>query len=256
VAGAEGQPLVAVNTFDDSLSLLDVGRGAVVRTVRLGQPAPLDYAARGELLFYDARLSPDGWLSCHSCHTDGHSNGLLADTKDDGTFGTPKRALTLLNTRLTDPWGWSGKARYLHDQVRTSLAETLHAAATEAQAADLTSFLSTLPPPPPPEPVKEGRADRRQVLRGEKVFEDRHCGRCHVGPLTYTSHEVFDVGFADEKGLRKFNPPSLRGVGQGRRFLHDNRAASLEEVFTKYRHKVGDASRADIEDLARFLRSL
>jgi hypothetical protein len=75
--------------------------------------------------------------------------------------------------------------------------------------------------------------------------------------LTYTSHEAYDVGFADERGHRRFNPPSLRGVGQGYRFLHDNRAATLEEVFSKFRHKVGDGlAPAELTDLLRFLRSL
>ncbi|HZU35453.1 MAG TPA: hypothetical protein VFA18_06085, partial [Gemmataceae bacterium] len=64
------------------------------------------------------------------------------------------------------------------------------------------------------------------------------------------------VGFADERGLRRFNPPSLRGVSQGRHFLHDNRAATLAEVFIKYRHKVGAISEDDLADLLRFLRSL
>ncbi len=257
VGGTKKRPLVAVNTFDDSLSLLDA-RGAVVRTIRLGPAPKLDYKDKGELAFYDARLSRDGWMSCHSCHTDGHSNGLLADTLGDDTFGTPKRTLTLMNTRMTYPWGWNGKEKGLHDQVRKSLVETMHAPAlTEDHIADLTSFLSELPPPPPPEPVTADKADRERVERGRRVFERQKCGHCHIPPLTYSSGEVYDVGFADERGLRKFNPPSLRGVGQGRHFLHDNRAKTLEEVFAKYRHKVGaDVPRADVEDLVRFLRSL
>jgi hypothetical protein len=40
-------------------------------------------------------------------------------------------------------------------------------------------------------------------------------------------------------------------------FLHDNGAATLEEVFTKHRHKVGAGISADeLADLLRFLRSL
>jgi DNA-binding beta-propeller fold protein YncE len=257
VPGPTKHSLVALNTFDDSLSVLDARRGGVRSTVRLGPAGKLGYADRGELLFYDARLARDGWMSCHSCHSEGHSNGLLADTLGDGTFGTPKRTLTLMNTRLTDPWGWNGKVQYLQDQVRKSLAETMHAPSVrEGDVGDLTSFLSELPPPPAPEPLKADSEDRERVKRGRRVFEERRCGRCHIPPLTYSSGGVHDVGFADEKGLREFNPPSLRGVGQGYRFLHDNRAATLEEVFTKFRHKVGGASRSDIDDLVRFLRSL
>jgi cytochrome c peroxidase len=210
------------------------------------------------LLFHDARLARDGWLSCHSCHTDGHTNGLLADTLGDNTFGTPKRTLTLRNTALTDPWAWNGEMKYLHDQVHKSLVETMDAPAfRQEQIEDLTSFLHTLAPPPPAEPVTADGADRDRVERGRRLFQERGCVRCHIPPLVYSSHEAQDVGFADERGWRKFNPPSLRGVGQGYRFLHDNRAATLDEVFTKFRHKVGsDMPADDLADLLRFLRSL
>jgi cytochrome c peroxidase len=258
LAGAHGQPVVVVNTFDDSLSLLDPRRGAVTGTVALGPRPELASRDRGEQLFYDARLSRDGWLSCHSCHTDGHTNGLLADTLGDNTFGTPKRTLTLLNTALTDPWGWNGGVQYLRDQVRRSLADSMHAPPVlPDRVDDLVAFLHTLPPPPPPEPVTADEADRARVGRGRRVFQERGCVRCHIPPRTYSSHGTHDVGFADERGLRKFNPPSLRGVGQGYRFLHDNRAATLAEVFTKFRHKVGpDISPDELADLLRFLRSL
>jgi hypothetical protein len=158
---------------------------------------------------------------------------------------------------LTDPWGWDGQTRYLSDQARKSLEETMHARKVTAdQVADLTSFLAALPQPPPAGPPASPE-DRAQVERGRRVFEAKGCSHCHVPPLTYSSHGVHDVGFADEKGLRRFNPPSLRGVGHGIRFLHDSRAASLEEVFGRYRHKVGDGLPPDdLADLLRFLRSL
>jgi hypothetical protein len=258
VPAAAGQPVVVVNTFDDSLSLVDVRRGLVTGSISLGPRPKLSPQERGELLFYDARLGRDGWLSCHSCHTDGHSNGLLADTLGDNTYGTPKRTLTLLNTALTDPWAWNGQMKYLHDQVRHSLVETMQSRkTTEEQVDDLVSFLHTLPPPPPVEPLHGDEADRRQVERGRQIFQERGCAHCHIPPVTYSSHETYDVGFSDERGLRKFNPPALRGVGQGYRFLHDNRAASLEEVFTKFHHKVGnEISPSELADLLRFLRSL
>jgi DNA-binding beta-propeller fold protein YncE len=258
VPGGLSRPLVVVNTFGDSLSLLDPARGLVTGTVSLGKQPPLTSAERGERLFFDARLSLDGSLSCHSCHTDGHSNGLLADTTGDNTHGTPKRVLTLMNTALTDLWAWNGQMKTLQDQVHRSLAETMHSRDfSYQQVDDLVSFLHTLPAPPPPRPDPEDEEDRERIDRGRRLFTERGCVRCHIPPLTYTSHTVYDVGLADEKGLRKFNPPSLRGVGQGYRFFHDNRAASLEEVFTKYKHKVGNGlAPEDLADLLRFLRSL
>lgn len=258
VSGAPKQPLVVVNTFDDSLSLVDPQRGLVVGTISLGTPPPLTSAQRGELLFFDARLSRDSWFSCHSCHTDGHTNGLLADTLGDNSYGTPKRILTLRGTALTDPWAWNGSMKYLQDQIEKSLTDTMHAPTFEGeQVRDLLSFLHTLPPPPPLEPPSADKEDRQKVERGRKLFDSLGCVRCHIPPLTYSSHELHDVGFADEQGQRKFNPPSLRGVGQGYRFLHDNRAATLEELFTKYRHKVGvGLTEEERSELLRFLRSL
>jgi DNA-binding beta-propeller fold protein YncE len=258
VSGSSGLPLVVLNTFDDSLSLVDAKSGLVAGTIALGEQPTLSAAERGELLFFDAHLSRDGWFSCHSCHTDGHSNGLLADTLGDNSYGTPKRTLTLRGTAFTDPWGWNGGMKYLQDQIDKSLRDTMHAPTVSgAQINDLLSFLHTLPPPPPLEPATEDKEDRQKMKRGEALFHERGCIRCHIPPVTYSSHQPRDVGFADENGLRTFNPPSLRGVGQGYRFLHDNRAATLDEVFTKYRHKVGDGLTAEERDeLLRFLRSL
>jgi hypothetical protein len=253
-----GEPLVVINTFADSLSLVDAGSGSVSRSLSLGPTSRLNSQERGERLFYDARLGRDGWLSCHSCHSDGHSNGLLADTLGDNTYGTPKRTLTLMNTALTDPWAWNGEMKYLHDQVRKSLVETMHSPGPRAeQVNDLVSFLHSLPPPPPAEPGTADQADRVRVERGRTIFYERGCSHCHIPPLTYSAHETYDVGFADERGQRRFNPPSLRGVGQGYRFLHDNRAATLDEVFTKFKHKVPDGiASSELADLLRFLRSL
>jgi hypothetical protein len=65
------------------------------------------------------------------------------------------------------------------------------------------------------------------------------------------------VGLRDELGETRFNPPSLRGVGQRDRLFHDNRAAGLESVFTRHRHQLdAELSNDDLRDLLRFLRSL
>jgi cytochrome c peroxidase/DNA-binding beta-propeller fold protein YncE len=252
------QTLICLNTLDDSLSLLDLDQGRAMRTISLGPRPDLEPKDRGELLFHDARLSHQGRLSCQSCHTDGHTSGLLADTLGDKTYGTPKRILTLMNTALTDPWAWNGEMKSLHDQVQQSIRETMHGPPLAAQQLnDMVSFLHTLPAPPPAEPVTADDADRAQVERGRLIFQSRGCVHCHIPPLTYTSPGTHDVGYEDERGLRNFNAPSLRGVSQNARFLHDNRAATLEEVFTKFRHKVrSDMPAADRTDLLRFLRSL
>lgn len=248
--------------LDDSVSVIDLDRGERVDCISLGpQPEPYPHD-RGERLFFDARSSPGGFLSCHSCHSDGHTNGLLADTLGDGTYGTPKRVLTLLGTALTDNWAWSGQVRELREQVRQSFETTMHVPSLmTTDHDDVAAFLHTLPFPgpsqPPPDEAPEHRDDRSLWERGRAVFEHQGCGACHVPPLTYTSHPAFDVGLSDEKGMSKFNPPSLRGVGQNSAFLHDGRAASLEAVFRDEGHQLTDELRnGDLPALLRFLHSL
>jgi cytochrome c peroxidase len=255
---ADGQPRVLVNRFADNLTVFDAKKLKKEATIKLGPTGTPSPADRGEALFYDARLSADGSTSCHTCHTDGHTTGQLADTLGDGTKGTPKRILTLLGTRLTDRWAWSGEVRELNEQVRKSLETTMHQKHTTVQQVnDITAFLHTLSPPPPLEPATEDPADKAQLARGEALFQRLGCVNCHVPPLTYTSPDAYDVGLRDEKGMSKFNPPSLRGVSQGYSFFHDGRAKKLEEVFTVHGHQLDRAlADGELADLLRFLRSL
>jgi hypothetical protein len=253
----DGKALV-VNRHGDSLDLLDWTQDVPVATIPLGPQRPLKAAERGELLFYDSRLSHDGWLSCHSCHTDGHTNGLRADTQGDGTSGAPKRVLGLGHVAFTDKWAWSGRVQELYDQVRKSLLTSmLSDDVRERDVNDLVAYLETLLPPPPSHPSDSSPDDRDAVARGRNVFLGHQCQGCHVPPLTYTASDVYDVGLKDENGQRKFNPPSLRGVGHARRLFHDNRAESLEDVFQGHGHPSDTAlSDKDLADLVRFLRSL
>jgi hypothetical protein len=254
-----GRRYAVLNTLDDSVTFVthddDHWR---TQTISLGSQPPLTSADRGERLFFDARLSAEHWMSCHSCHPDGHTNGLRADTRGDQSFGAPKRVLTLRGTALTDKWAWNGDIQDLDDQVRKSLATTIHSTNfTGRDVADLTTFLHKLPHPPPILPATTDAKDRQQLARGEKLFGELGCIQCHIPPRTYTSHGVVDVGLSDELGQRKFNPPSLRGVSQNARFFHDNRAPTLESIFTDYGHQLPrDLAPQELADLVRFLRSL
>jgi cytochrome c peroxidase len=223
--------------------------------IPLGPASPPTPAERGELLFAGDTF---GYLNCNDCHRRGHTTYELSDTLADGTTNTPKRIPTLLGTRLSDPWAWNGRFRNLDEQVKSSLETTMHVQnITPEQIGDLTAFLHTLPPPPPLEPATDDPADQEKLSRGKDLFTSLGCAKCHVPPLTYTSPDTYDVGLADEAGLTKFNPPSLRGVSQGYAFFHDARAKTLAEVFTVHAHQLPrDLHKEELSDLLRFLRSL
>ena len=222
----------------------------------LGPTPDLGPAERGEQLFFSARLSHASWFSCHSCHVDGHTNGGRSDTFGDDTEGAPKRVLSLLGVGETGPWGWNGKKTTLPKQIHQSAASTMRGKGlTDNSATDLAAFLKTLRPPPPYQPAATS-ADKALVKDGRRLFESLNCTDCHTGTIL-TSADVYDVGLVDERGLRKFNPPTLRGVGYRENLFHDKRASSLEEVFTKFDHQLDrKLTDTELKSLLRYLRSL
>src|SRR5262249_39740990 len=140
----------------------------------------------------------------------------------------------------------------LEDQVRQSIASTMQGQSpNDAEVADLVAYIRTLKPPAP----ARIEAVTPAMSRGRTLFE-RECADCHAPPV-YTVPGRYDVGLVDEKGNRKFNPPSLRGAGRTERLLHDGRATSLEEVFKTHRHPSGtELTDEQVADLVSFLRTL
>ncbi len=232
----DGQTLFVANRFDDSISVVSTASNRVLRTMALGsmpRPGPVQ---RGESLFYDARLSHDGWFSCHSCHVDGHTCGRLNDNLGDGSYGAPKLIPTLLGVGDTPPWSWLGRRPSLVDQCLRSIATTMRGsaeAATRQHAADLAAYLRTLPPAPGlPHHKPHGEATAAE-RSGARLFARSGCADCHPPP-TYSSAESYDMGRADAVGNRRFNPPSLRGIGQRERFWHDGRARTLTDAMRQH----------------------
>jgi YVTN family beta-propeller protein len=254
---ADGSTAFVANTLGDSISIVDLTGRQVAATIELGPRPALTLAQQGELLFHDARLSHDGWMSCQSCHTDGHANGQMNDNFSDRSFGAPKRVLSLLGVKDTLPLAWSGQVTTLERQIHNSVENTMQREETLAKedVKAIAAYVNSLELPPPLELLRAAR-DPAAIERGRLVFEKHDCSRCHAPP-TYTTPEAYDVGLKDSQGAREFNPPSLRGLSHRGPYLHDNSAATVEEVFSKVRHP-SEAEYTDEEtrDLAAFLRSL
>lgn len=252
-----GKRAFVANMLGDSVSIVDLDQRDALAEIPLGPPAELSLADRGELLFFDARLSHDSWMSCHSCHTDGHTNGGRNDNFSDGSFGAAKRVLTLLGCADTAPFAWKGSVPALQAQIRNSVTHTMQGdrPVTTAEAEALEAYMTTLVPPPSVDQLR-GTVDAGATARGEALFRERGCVQCHAPP-SYTTPEVYDVGLVDEKGNRHYNPPSLRGTSQRGPYFHDNRAERLEDVFRVHRHQLDEElTDAQLSDLVALLRSL
>jgi len=245
--------LLIADQLSDAIARIDLRAGAVAPKIALGPTAALTARDRGEALFYNARLSHDGWMSCHSCHSEGHTIDQLADTLGDGDYGAPKRIPSLLGSGQSGPWAWTGAVLTLQEQVQKSVKTTMHGGTlSKRKTNDIVAFLKSLPPP-----ATRFTAAPEQLRQGEAVFAKRGCVDCHPAPL-YTSTDSVDVGLVDENGRRKFNPPSLRGLGQRDRFFHDGRANRVEDVVLQARHQLGTEklSASEAAALIAFLKSL
>ncbi|MEZ6134749.1 MAG: cytochrome c peroxidase [Pirellulaceae bacterium] len=249
-----GEKLFVANQFSDSVTVIDWNASEQATadsvspvSVSLGPQPVLTQSQIGEQLFYDSQLALDGWMSCHSCHTDGHTNGMRNDNLSDGAFGDPKQVPSLLGVGETGPWGWNGSVKSLEEQVLNSIQNTMRGdSPSQEQVAALVAFMKQLPAPPKISREKlagqqvvagtvPGQVDL--VAEGERLVRSLDCVRCHVPP-TFTSPNVYDVGLTDAVGNLQFNPPSLRGVQYRRSFFHDGRADSLKEVLTRFQHQL------------------
>ncbi|MFO0905516.1 MAG: cytochrome c peroxidase [Pirellulales bacterium] len=257
IATRDSRFAFVANTFGDSISRVDIANRESLSELSLGPQPELTLVDRGELLFYDGGLSHDGWMSCQSCHTDGHTNGQLNDNFSDKSFGAPKRVLTLLGRADTAPFAWAATSATLPEQIRKSLVNTMQAnkEPSEPVVSALAAYIETLESPPSVDALR-GVQDKESVSRGQTLFQNLQCVRCHAPP-TYTTPKTYDVGIHDKEGNTHFNPPSLRGVGQRAPYFHDNSAADLNEVFRKHGHQLErELSDAELSDLTSFLRSL
>ncbi|XZE21627.1 cytochrome c peroxidase [Pirellulaceae bacterium SH449] len=255
---SDGQELYVANQFEDSYSVIDVASHTLKQRVVLGPVRPLRPEERGEQLFHSASFSHDRWLTCASCHIEGHTNHQLTDNLGDMDFGAPKRTPSLRGIKDTAPYTWLGHQETLADQTVASIRKTMNSYRYlgDEDIEHIVAFMESLEPLPS---VAEARGvlDSERVNTGRLVFERIGCSDCHV-PDRYTSPDVYDVGIVDENERKHFNPPSLRGLSQrGPRLFHDNRAKGIRGVLLDEKHQLPDSlSSTEIEHLTIFLESL
>jgi cytochrome c peroxidase len=248
---------VVANYLSDSVQIVDVRSGKIAKEIALSAPGESTLARRGEALFYDAQRSHGQWFSCSTCHVEGHTCGLNFDTLNDDSYGNPKLTPTLRNVTKTGPWTWHGWQKDLGAGVEKSFVETMFGSRPTAEDIKaVVAFLETLDHPPNPH-SKQTDA----VKRGQTLFKGKaRCSKCHHGD-EYTSENNYDVKLEpDGSPYRLWNPPSLRGVWDRGPFLHDGRAATLQELLEKHHEpdKLGGEALTDNErrDLIAFLQSL
>lgn len=255
-----GRKAYIAEYFSDSLAVVDIGAESrdKVTSIALGPEKRLTPQRRGEMLFNDATICFQSWQSCASCHpSEGRIDALNWDLLNDG-IGNPKNTKSLLLAHKTPPAMISGARGNAEEAVRAGIKHILFAVRPEEDAAAIDEYLKSLEPVPSPF-LQDGKLSD-SAERGQNLFAKAGCISCHNGPL-HTDLRKYNVGTG--AGLDKdqfFDTPALIEVWRTAPYLYDGRAATVEEVITKYnsedRHGVtSNLTESQIKDLATFVLS-
>ncbi len=270
----DGRWLYVANRLDDSISVIDTGTDTVVRTLVMGTPAPPDKLARGERLFHSAARTFHGQFSCASCHPDEGLDGLQYDLEPDGLGQNLVDNRTMRGIADTAPFKWRGSNPDITTQCGERTAKWIVRTGwlTTSQVVELASFIRSIAPVVNPFRSPDSALTDAQ-LRGKALFErtaandgkplpeQTRCHFCHSGSA-YTDHQAFDVGTksATDSGP-EFDTAHLTNIFESAPYLHDGRAATLEEIWTKYnpedRHGISsDWTKQQLNDLVEYLKNL
>jgi cytochrome c peroxidase len=103
--------------------------------------------------------------------------------------------------------------------------------------------------------------ERTHTIYGEEIPDKGRCVFCHPAPY-YTNRQMFDVGtLAATDDSILFDTPHLNNIYASSPYLHDGRAKTLEEIWTKYGKTeehgiVNDLTKMELNYLVEYLRSL
>lgn len=263
VVSSDGSRAYVANRLEDSITVIDLTRLEVSRTIDLGGPKEITTLRAGERLFHDASFAMQGQLSCFTCHPANHMDGVSwnLETPQLGRDRVANR--TLRGIAETGPYKWNGHNPDLETQCGPRSARFIfHSEGfNDVQLKQLTAFVRSIPLARNRHVEADGGLTDAQT-RGKAIFYQRGCAQCHTPATHYTARVPADVGTAaryDTSGL--FDIPQLERVYEKPPYLHNGEALSLEEIWTVYNPKnkhgeTSDLTKDQLNDLVEFLKAL
>lgn len=253
---SDGDYVYVAGYFSESMDVVST-KNHEMKTVQLKEPTGLTQERQGEIYFNDASLCFQKWQSCASCHSyDGRMDGLNWDLLNDG-IGNPKNAKSLLHSHVTAPVMALGVRADAETAVRAGIKYIQFAVRPEEDAKALDAYLENLKPIPSPFLVDGKLSESAQ--RGAKAYEKAGCAFCHSGDY-YTDYKSYDLGTGVGQDAGKaFDTPTLVEVWRTAPYMHDGRAATLEEAIDwhyKNNHHQLNITEKEKSDLIEYVKSL
>lgn len=242
--------------FDHAVARLEVGGDPFVRRRETGPRALSRAAEQGRRHFFDARnvhLTPSGVVTCATCHPDGGDDGLAWFLHTPNVPRKLRRTPPAWAVRPeVRPLHWDGEFTAAEALVTTTLTELLQGDGLLVDPAAIAAWMRERPPPIP-RPLSP--AEAAAAREGEAVFAAAGCAECHPAP-DYTdgqAHAVLEPSPDPDGRLDAAITPSLIATRARAPYLHDGRAASLDEVLDLHAPPLSAETRAA---LRAFLEAL
>jgi YVTN family beta-propeller protein len=271
----DGKLLYVTEQLEDRVSVFNTANLEKATSINLGGPDRITVARQGRRLFSNAGHTFQNQFSCYTCHPDFHEDGLVYNmaSKDMGRNLTNTQSLRDIGD--TAPFKWNGKNAtvYKQDGIRFSTVLTRTEQFSYNDLDAIASYITRGIHYPPNLQYNQGDHLTESQLRGKAIFErsidfkgkeipvNGRCVTCHPAPF-YTGRQMFDVGtLALSDDSIKFDTPHLNNIFASPPYLHDGRAQTLEEIWTKYgttdKHgQVNDLAKDQLNDLIDYLKSL
>ncbi|QDU45305.1 Lactonase, 7-bladed beta-propeller [Symmachiella dynata] len=278
----DNQSFYVYNALDFAVVKYDAHTLRPIATIPVCENPHDEQILLGKVLFYSAQQPMVGrrWISCASCHPDGHSDGR--------TWHNPeglRDTTALFGMAWTHPIHWSADRDEVQDFEHTIRSQLMQgrglirgdvnpaletpnrglSAELDAIAAYSNSHKFTLSPH-----AKTGL--NAAAKRGQKLFfdEETQCATCHGGPFFTDSRmekpfRLHDVGTGNDDPSEimgpKYDTPTLLGIYRTAPYLHHGKAKTLRDVLTTQNKndqhgQTSHLSAEQIDDLVEFLKCL
>ncbi len=271
----DGKKLYVAETLEDRIAVINTETLETISSINLGGPKRITVARQGRRLFNNAGHTFQDQYCCYTCHPDMHEDGLVYNMSGKDMGRNVTNTMSLRDIGDTPPYKWSGTnlTIYKQDGMRFSTFLTRTEAFSYKELDALVAYIITGIHNPPNLMYNPNGELTEAQLRGKAIFErsvdnfgkpipeNNRCVTCHPSPY-YTNKKlayVSTLSKTDDSIL--FDTPHLDNIYASPPYLHDGRAATLEEIWTKYgkddKHGLaGDMTKNQLNDLVEYLKSL
>jgi YVTN family beta-propeller protein len=275
VLSPDGATLYVADRLDDRITAVNTETLETIKKLELDGPKRITVVRHGRQVLNNAKGTFQNQYACYTCHPDAHEDGLTYNMAGKDMGRNIVNVQTLRDIGDIPPYKWNGKNQsiYKQDGMRFSTILTRTEAFTHDELDALVAYIITgIKNPPNLRFNPHGELTTAQE-RGKEIFyrthdnygneipEGNRCYTCHPPPF-FTNLEMTDVGTLGElDDPTPFDVPQLNNIYESSPYLHDGKAATLEEIWTKFNdhdeHGVAnDMMKDQLNDLVEYLKSI